>query len=276
MPRDDRTRRSVTRRQLLRVVGGSSLAALAACQYPAGRGPAPPRPGPGAGGGGGGGASASWAARLYADHGAAVSRGGHPVPYAHGMTLWLGDEVETDAANFALIEFRDGDGVYMKPETRVRLGSIFVFFGEIFNRIVSGSGFRAESDVVEAGVEETEFVMHVDRASHATTVTVNRGVVRCTARVGTWRAQVLKPNQRLIISRQLAVPPKVQVLQPAEIRATTRWAEEVSGRIRIPPRQLEQAPQLREPQRLQQPQQPKELQEPQQPTLRTLPTTPVK
>jgi hypothetical protein len=192
------------------------------------------------------------------------------------MPLWLGDEVETDAANFALIEFTNGDGVYLRPETRVRLGSIFVFFGEIFNRIVSGSGFRAESDVVEAGVEETEFLMHVDRATHATTVTVSRGVVRCTARVGTWRAQVLKPNQRLIVSRQLAVQPRLQVLDQAEIRAASRWTEEVAGRIKIPPRQLQQTPQLREPQRLQQPQQPKELQELQQPTPRTVPATPIK
>jgi len=271
MPRDDRARRSVTRRQLLRVVGGSTLTVLAACQYPTGRGPAPAGPGPRPAGGGGG--PASWVAHLYADTGAAVSRGGRSVAYAHGMPLWLGDEVETDTANFALIEFTNGDGVYMKPDTRVRLGSIFVFFGEIFNRIVSGSGFRAQSDVVEAGVEETEFLVHVDKATHATTVTVSRGVVRCTARAGTWTAQVLKPNQRLIVPRQVAVQPRPLVLNQTEIRATSRWAEEVGGRIKVPPRQLQQPPQLREPQ---QPQQPRELQQPQQQVPRTLPTTPIK
>jgi len=266
MSRDDRARRSVTRRQLLRVVGGSTLTALAACQYPAGRGPTPAEPGPRPGGGGGG-PAASWVAHLYADTGAAVSRGGRSVAYGHGMPLWLGDVVETDAANFALIEYTNGDGVYLKPETRVRLGSIFVFFGEIFNRIVSGSGFRAESDVVEAGVEETEFLVHVDRVTHVTTVTVSRGVVRCTARAGTWTALSLKPNQRLIVPRQVTVQPRPLVLNQTEIRATSRWAEEVGGRIKTPPRQLQQSPQS---------QQPKVLQEPQQPAPRALPATPIK
>jgi hypothetical protein len=189
------------------------------------------------------------------------------------MPLLLGDVVETDTANFALIEFTNGDGVYMKPDTRVRLGSIFVFFGEIFNRIVSGSGFRAESDVVEAGVEETEFLVRVDKATHATTVTVSRGVVRCTSRAGTWTALVLKPNQRLVVPRQATVQPRPQVLNQTEIHATSRWAEEVGGRIKVQPRQLQQTPQLQEPQKLQQPQ---KLQELQQPAPRTLPTTPIK
>jgi hypothetical protein len=224
-------------------------------------------------------------AHLYADTGAAVSRGGRPVPYAHGMPLSLGDEVETDSANFALIEFTNGDGVYMKPETRVRLGSIFVFFGEIFNKIVSGSGFRAESDVVEAGVEETEFLVHVDKVTHVTTVTVSRGVVRCTPRTGTWTAQVLKPNQRLIVPRVVALQPRPLVLNQTEIRATSRWAEEVGGRIKIQPRQLQQpqqprqlqeSPKLQEPQQLRQPQQPQELQQPLPSTPRTQPSTPIK
>lgn len=205
-----------------------------------------------------------------------MSRGGRPVAYAHGMPLWLGDMVETDSANFALIEYTNGDGVYMKPETRVRLGSIFVFFGEIFNRIVSGSGFRAESDVVEAGVEETEFLVHVDKATRATTVTVSRGAVRCTPRTGTWTAQVLRANQRLIVPRVVAVQPRALVVNQTEVQATSRWAEEVGGRIKIQPRQLQQTPQVRDPQKLQQPQQPQELQQLQQPAPRVLPTTPVK
>ncbi len=261
MSKDDRARRSVTRRQVLRVVGGSTLTALAACQYPAGRGPGPAGPGPRSGGGA---PAPSWVAHLYADTGAAVSRGGRPVAYAHGMPLWLADEVETDAANFALIEFTNGDGVYLRPETRVRLGSIFVFFGEIFNRIVSGSGFRAESDVVEAGVEETEFLVHVDRATHATTVTVSRGVVRCKSRAGTWTAQVLKPNQRLVVPRVVALQPQPLVLNQAEIRASSRWAEEVGVRIKLAPRQLQQAPQ------------PRELQQIEPLTPKTVPTSPIK
>ena len=274
MPKDDRARRSVTRRQLLRAVGGSTLTALAGCQYQVGRGPAPAGSGPRPAGGGGG--PASSAAQLYADTGAAVSRGGRPVPYAHGLPLWLGDEVETDSANFALIEFTNGDGVYMKPDTRVRLGSIFVFFGEIFNRIVSGSGFRAESDVLEAGVEETEFLVHVDKATHVTTVTVSRGAVRCTSRAGTWTALVLKPNQRLIVPRVVGLQPRPLVLNQTEIHASSRWAEEVGVRIRTPQRQLQQPRQLQEPQKLQQPQKLQEPQELQQPAPRVLPTTPIK
>jgi hypothetical protein len=275
MPRDDRARRSVSRRQLLRVVGGSTLTVLAGCQYQVGRGPGPTGPGPG----GHGPAPPSGVAHLYADTGAAVSRGGRPVPYAHGMPLSLGDEVETNSANFALIEYTNGDGVYMKPETRVRLGSIFVFFGEIFNRIVSGSGFRAESDVVEAGVEETEFLVHVDRATHATTVTVSRGVVRCTSRAGTWTALALKPNQRLVVPRLVTAQPRPLILNQAEIRATSRWAEEVGGRIKLQPKQLQQTPQLREPPKPQETpklQQPRELQQIEPLTPKSLPATPIK
>jgi hypothetical protein len=170
-------------------------------------------------------------ARLYADTAAGVRRDNRLLDYAHGMAIRTHDEIETDGANFALIEFLNGDGVYMKPLTRVRVGSIFVFFGEIFNRVVSGRGFKADSEALEAGVEETEFLMHVDRGSQEATVTVRRGIVRCTPRRASWVVQ-LRSNERLSAQRIAPRQPRATQMKAAEVIEATQWADGAARRLK--------------------------------------------
>jgi hypothetical protein len=183
-------------------------------------------------------------ARLTADNSASVWRRGVRLAYADGMPIQRGDEIETDAANHALIAFDNGDTVYMSPVTRVRVGTIFVFFGEIFARIVSGQDtFRADSEVVSAGVERTEFLMRVNRTTKEATVTVRSGVVRCSS-TGTserWVAQRVEVNQQLTVpatvarpgtgGRPVAIQPKPIRLERAQVVSATQWVDGASRRL---------------------------------------------
>ncbi len=226
---------TATRRRFLRL-GAGCVVAAAACQ-PIAR-PAPgPAPAPG------------WIARLYADAGARVWRDGRGIAYAHGMNLRAGDEIETGEDNVALIEFSNGDDVYMRPMTRVRVGSIFVFFGEIFNRVVSGRGFRADSEAMEAGVEETEFLMRVDRVLQEATVVVRRGAVRCRPRRGAWAPQRVGEGQRLTAQRGSGLPPRQIEMSPAEVAAAMAWADEATRRLKLRPPPDGRAPYVPSPER---------------------------
>lgn len=216
---DDGSAFCAGRRRFLHLGSGAMALAAAACQ-PAGR-PGGPFVAP----------TPAVVAQLYADTTAGVWRDGRLIAYSHGMEIRTRDEIETDGANFALIEFLSGDGVYMKPATRVRVGSIFVFFGEIFNRVVSGRGFRADSEALEAGVEETEFMMRVDRGSQEATVTVRRGIVRCTPRRASW-VILLRSNERLSAQRIASRQPRPTQVDAAQLIEATQWADAAARRLK--------------------------------------------
>lgn len=250
----DDERLSVSRRTIviaaLTIVGTAHLmSACAPVQSSRGAGSGTPSRGGPDGRRGGADGPPGGPARLTADNTASVWRRGTRLGYADGMPIHLGDEIETDAANHALIAFANGDTVYMSPVTRVRVGSIFVFFGEIFAKIVSGQDtFRADSEVVSAGVERTEFLMRVDRATKETSVTVRSGAVRCssTRTSERWVAQRVGVNQQLTVPaifvrppggpspRPVAIQPKPVTLDPGQVVSATRWVDRAA--IRLPPK----------------------------------------
>jgi hypothetical protein len=255
--RNDRDRPSVSRRSVViaSITGLGAAHLLAACApVPSSQGS---RHSPG---------SARGVARLTADNRASVSRRRAPVGYAPGMAIELGDDIETDASNHALIEFDNGDAVYMSPATRVRIGSIFVYFGEIFAKIVSGQGtFRADSDVVSAGVERTEFLMRVDRQTRQTTVTVRSGVVRCspatralpprggdpikTDKPQRWTPQRVDADQQITVAPGVSTQPKPVVLQRAQVVSATQWVERAAPRLTIKRPPVKRPPVKRPPAR---------------------------
>src|SRR5262249_60031228 len=73
---------------------------------------------------------------LYADPGVRVERpGAGVVTYRRGMALRTGDIIQT-TGGYAVIDFDRGNVVDLRPNTRVALGSITLFFREGFARIV--------------------------------------------------------------------------------------------------------------------------------------------
>jgi hypothetical protein len=169
-----------------------------------------------------------------------VLQGGQSVLGRDGMALFRGDEIRTFASSYAQCRFVDGNRVWLDYETRVRIGSVFTFFGRVFAS-VSGI-FLTDSEFVRASSEGTEYTVAVGRGSPEFSVAVRTGAVLCQPRQGRWRPIRLLPGQRLI-GRGLG-PPRADRLDPREYEAEFGW---VPARSSAPQLKFERQPQRREP-----------------------------
>ena len=176
---------------------------------------------------------------LYADPGTTIVRAdGSRVWYEPGMVLLQGDTIRTQNGQ-AVIDFDDGQVVALQSNTHIRLGSIRLFFGELFTRIeklTQRGGARVETDELTASVEGTEFSVKRNATADAvgrgtTRVTVRRGNVRCDpVEQSTWSAVVLGPNDQFDVRGWRTSPAVKQV----DAHAETRWADEVIERLLRP------------------------------------------
>jgi hypothetical protein len=148
-----------------------------------------------------------------------VSQGGRVVPGRDGMPLFAGDEIRTLASSYAQCRFVDGDRVWLDYDTRVRMGSIFTFFGRVFAS-VSGV-FQVDSEFVAASSEGTEYTVTIGRGSAEFSVAVKSGTVLCQPRQGRWRPVRLAPGQRLV--GRGAATPRADRLDPREYEAEFGW-----------------------------------------------------
>ena len=169
-----------------------------------------------------------------------ILQGGQVVLGRDGMALFRGDEVRTLASSYAQCRFVDGDRIWLDYDTRVRMGSVFTFFGRVFAS-VSGV-FLTDSEFVRASSEGTEYTVTVGRGSPDFSVAVRNGVVLCQPHAGRWRPIRLLAGQRLI-GRGLATP-VADRLDPREYEAEFGW---VPTRSSAPQFKFERQPQRREP-----------------------------
>jgi hypothetical protein len=152
-----------------------------------------------------------------------------PVSPSRGMQLEPGDVVQTAAGTAATIVFSGGAGggtAVLDESTRVRVGSLEVFFGRIFANV--RGLFETTSQNVVAGVEGTQFLFEVgrDRAVH---VGVVQGVVACRTKDGSWSAVRLAAGQSLRSAYPNRSPPQVGQADPRELRDAAAWAAAVSS-----------------------------------------------
>jgi hypothetical protein len=173
-------------------------------------------------------------AHLTADSpGVEVRRGGQVVPYSARMPLYTGDGVQTGAGMSATIEFTDGNVVYVREGTKLEVGSIRLFFGEIFNliRSVAGSGSTVYTNDLAAAAETTMFLVRRD-ATRGTTVTVVEGTVRCTpAESGRWAMVPLRPNQQLTVASTAVARPTIARI---DARVSAQWVNTTARRLNRP------------------------------------------
>jgi hypothetical protein len=148
-----------------------------------------------------------------------VLQGGRVVQGEDGMPLFAGDEIRTAASSYAQCRFADGDRVWLDYDTRVRMGSVFTFFGRVFAS-VSGV-FQVDSEFVAASSEGTEYTVTIGRGRPDFAVAVRAGAVLCRPRQASWRPVRLLAGQRLI-GRGLATP-SADRLDPREYEMEFGW-----------------------------------------------------
>lgn len=101
----------------------------------------------------------------------------------HRMALEVGDEIETDAQSTVVLGFADGARVYVQPATHVRLGSIFVFFGEVLVKVKGY--FKVQTEYATAASEGTEYLVRVDPEQRVRVVAAEDSV-GLTSNSGRW------------------------------------------------------------------------------------------
>ena len=129
---------------------------------------------------------------------ATVIQQGRAIPARANMLLKTGDELRTQSGSTVILHFL-GSEVYVLPQTRVRIDSIFVFVGKVFVR--AKGKFAVKTEFVTAGVEGTEFWVGVG-AKNAVSVGVFNGSVRLESRTGLWRPVSVTRNQVFRIPQQ--------------------------------------------------------------------------
>ena len=175
---------------------------------------------------------------LYADPGVRIERGSQvDLPYRSGMELQIGDIVQT-AAGYAVIDYGDDNVVALRDNTRVQLGSIKLFLGEVFARIsqvAQRGGGQVTTDELSASVKGTEYSVRrspvADRTDVGNTaVIVRRGRVLCEDPARRWAPQELPENNIFqVVSGQPPQPP-----QYVNAQAATAWADDALRRLLTP------------------------------------------
>lgn len=174
---------------------------------------------------------------LYADPGVRVTRGEQGlIGYAPGMEVLSGDSIET-ADGQAVLDYDDGSAVIINRATRLQLGSITLFFGELFARVKSiatRGGGQVVTNELSASVEGTEYGVRRDLPAGDTApgnvqVYVRDGRVLCTPGArARWSPIALTVNQSFEVAGYRAAP----AARTVDARALSRWADDAERRLR--------------------------------------------
>lgn len=141
----------------------------------------------------------------------------------NNMALEAGDEIRTNAQSTAVITYAEGARVYVQPNTHVRLGSIFVFIGEV---LVKARGlFKVQTEYATAASEGTEYLVRVEQAAPEAhvRVVVAEDRVGLSSTAGRWSKTALGVGQAAWM-----VGPDVIELKQANVGEV----EQIRARIR--------------------------------------------
>lgn len=161
-----------------------------------------------------------------------IVRQGKPIGVRQHLALEAGDRIRTDSESTAIISYASGTVVYVRPNSVVRIGSIFVEIGEIFVR--ARGFFQVDTEFVTAGVEGTEYVVRVGPQQRVGVVVLS-GRVACTSKAKRWPKFTLDPYEKAKFERD--GPPERSRADEAEIDEIRRWVAEIE-RVASPTVQL--------------------------------------
>lgn len=151
-----------------------------------------------------------------------ILRQGTPISVRQHLPLEPGDRIRTDSESTAIISYASGTVVYVRPNSVVRIGSIFVEIGEIFIR--AKGFFQVDTEFVTAGVEGTEYVVRVGPQQRVGVIVLS-GRVACTSKANRWPTFTLGPYEKAKFERD--GPPERSRADEGEIDEIRRWVAEV-------------------------------------------------
>ena len=159
--------------------------------------------------------------------GVSVIRHGQSIPVEVPMDLQVGDEIKVRAPAIATISFPEGHEVTLMPNTHVRLGSIFQYFGELFIR--ARGYFKVETEYWTAGVKGTEFSVRLSPDQKAS-VAVAEGSISLTSKTANWPETEISQNE--VATMQRDGPPSKALKEKIELDAIRQLLHR--SRTRLP------------------------------------------
>lgn len=151
-----------------------------------------------------------------------IRREGFLLDAAPDLPLKKGDLIRTGPNVAVAIRFPNGTRLYVRSGSRIRIGSIFAFVGELFVRV--RGAFQVDTEFVTAGAEGTEWVMAISPGGD-TRCTVLEGRVRVVSRENTWRSLSIPANRTNVTrdSRYTETMPA----SPEELSEMRRWIGQI-------------------------------------------------
>jgi len=150
-----------------------------------------------------------------------VERAGAALETRVGMGLQPGDRISTGPRAHAVVRFGPRGEAYLRPRTSARIGSLLEFIGEAFARVQGV--FAIETDLVNASVEGTQFLVRTGKGGR-TTVLVFDGIVNVSSRQGSWPAVSVRAGSKAEFTSRSARPAR---LSSKEEKATLEWVRQI-------------------------------------------------
>jgi len=149
-----------------------------------------------------------------------VNRNGTWIETRASMALREGDWITTGPTAYALIRYPSGSEIYMRPNTRGRIGSFSEMVGEVFAKI--RGAFAVQTTFVKAGAEGTAYSVRATQAGEYAVVVLD-GTVRLSSLNNSWPSLALGAGT--MAAGRPQVPPRPATVSAAEAARSHAWVE---------------------------------------------------
>ena len=159
---------------------------------------------------------------------AIVTRNGVREEAYAGMTLQLGDRIDTGPRADAVLRYTSGTELVLRPNSGGRIGSLSDFVGEVFVKVKGF--FLVDTTFVKAGARGTAYLVRT-HAGGATSVVVVEGIVDVGSTTGAW------PTVPLSAGTMALAHPRAPQPMPAnvdDLARTRDWVERVEQLVPPP------------------------------------------
>ena len=158
-----------------------------------------------------------------------VTRDGVRQEGTPGLELRLGDRVDTGPRAHAVIRYRSGAEVLLRPSSGGIIGSLSDFIGEVFVKV--RGVFSVETTFVKAGARGTAYLVRT-YAGGTAGITVVEGVVEVGSTTGAWPSMAIGAGTTTLAHPR---PPQPMAASLEELARTRDWVERVEQLV-PPPR----------------------------------------
>ena len=153
-----------------------------------------------------------------------LTRGASQQTAAPDTVLQPGDAIWTGPNTEAVISYPSGARAYLRPNTQVSIGSLFVEIGKVFVKV--RGVFQVKTAFVTAASEGTEYWVEVQPAGVRTVVA--EGQVNFYSNAGAW-SRPLGPTEQA--ASRGAMLQMSGAANPAEIRQELEWVRRMDTQV---------------------------------------------